>query len=112
MERKPRSLTVTESADHHPRILLKGKWLRNWGFTKGDQVLVTRTEAGDILIKFSSPANIWSAMRRQYRLEYDASQSSKPSRSRLRALYKQIDIAQEACKRRVRTRAAKTPNQL
>ena len=102
-------MTVTESADNLPRIILKGKWLRNWGFTEGDQVSVTRTDGGDILIKFSAPGNIWSAIRRKYHHEYEAgfaSQKRKPSQSRLRVLYKQIDIAHEACRRRVWARAA------
>src|SRR5580658_6690129 len=65
MESNLRSLTVSES-DYRARIVLKGKWLHDWGFTKGDKVLVTCTDTGDILIKFDKPGTMLSAMRRQF----------------------------------------------
>jgi hypothetical protein len=112
MEKKPRSLTVSESADHQPRIILKGKWLRDWGFTRGDKVSVTRTDSGDILITFTAPGNIWSALRRKYRHKYEAVPVQKVSRFRLRMMHKQIDIADEACRRWVCARAANNRGQL
>lgn len=106
MEKKPRSLTVSESADYHPRIILKGAWLRKWGFTKGDRVTVTRTDAGEILIKFTAPGSVWSAMKRKYRHQYELEPAHKISRSRLRTIYKQVDAATEAHRRTIRAHKA------
>ena len=108
MENKPRSLTVTESADHRPRIVLKGTWLRNWGLTKGDKVSVTRTDTGDILIKFAAPASIGSAIRQKYQPEHEHAPVHKISPSRLRKMQKQVDVATEALRRYVWARRTKS----
>jgi hypothetical protein len=109
MEKKPRSLTVSESADYRPRIILKGAWLRSWGFTKGDKVSVNRTDAGEILIRFIAPGNLWSAMRRKYQHEYELVPAHKISRSRLRTIYRQVDAATEAHRRTIRARRGLSP---
>jgi hypothetical protein len=99
MEHKPRSLTITESADHRPRIILNGNWLRNWGFSKGDKVSVTKTGPGEILIKFTAPGTIWSAIRQKYRHRYEEAPTPKISRHRLRIMQKQVEAATEAHRR-------------
>ncbi len=110
MERKPRSLTVSESADYHPRIILKGKWLQDWGFTKGDKVLVTCTDTGDILIKFDKPSTVLSVMRRQHESQHGAylvTQLPKPSPARLHAIQQQLEKAHEAMRHEVWARVSR-----
>jgi len=110
MESTLRSLTVSESDDHRARLTLKGKWLRNWGFTKGDKVLVTCTDAGDILIKFDQPGTMLSAMRRQFGEQPDAycgSQIKEVSPALALARRRQLEKAHEAMHRFIYSRAAK-----
>lgn len=51
MEKKSHYITVSQSADYQPRIILKGKWLRDWEYTTGIRIRVERTSCGDILIR-------------------------------------------------------------
>lgn len=110
MESNLRSLTVSESADHRARIVLKGKWLHEWRFTKGDKVLVTCLDTGDILIKFDKPGTMLSAMRRQFGDQpetYIASLTKELSPSRSLTLRRQLEKAHEAMHRTVYARVAK-----
>jgi hypothetical protein len=109
MESNLRSLTVSES-DYRARIVLKGQWLRDWGFTKGDKVLVTRLDTGDILIKFDKPGTMLSVMRRQFEEHpeaYFSSQTKELSPSRSLARRRQLEKAHEAMHRKVCARSAK-----
>jgi hypothetical protein len=108
MEKKPRSLTVSESADYQPRIILKGAWLRDWGFTKGDQVTVTRTDTGDILIKFNDSHGPWAATKRKDQHECELPPADKFSSSRLRTMQMQVEKATKALRRKVRTRVVRS----
>jgi hypothetical protein len=110
MESNLRSLTVSESNDYRARIVLKGKWLHNWGFTKGDKVLVTCTDTGDILIKFDKPGTMLSTMRRQFGEQHEAyfaSRTKELSASRSLAVRLQLEKAHEAMRRKVYARAAR-----
>ena len=70
MEYKTRSLTVSDSVQDQPRIMLTGAWLRQWGYTPGDRILVTRTESGEITIKIEMPSAQWTEIKKKKRLEY------------------------------------------
>jgi hypothetical protein len=110
MESNLRSLTVSESDDYRTRITLKGKWLHDWGFTKGDKVLVTCTDTGDILIKFDKPGTMLSAMRRQCGEQHEAylsAQINEPSPALALARRRQLEKAHEAMRRHVYARAAR-----
>jgi hypothetical protein len=110
MESNLRSLTVSETDDYRARIVLKGKWLHDWGFTKGDKVLVTCTDTGDILIKFDKPGTMLSAMRRQIGEQpedYFGSQIKEVSPALALARRRQLEKAHEAMRRHVYARAAK-----
>jgi hypothetical protein len=110
MESNLRSLTVSESDDYRARIVLKGKWLHNWGFTKGDKVLVTCTDTGDILIKFDKPGTTLSAMKRQFGEQpeaYFGSQIKELSPAIALARRRQLEKAHEAMHRKVYARVAK-----
>jgi hypothetical protein len=110
MESNLRSLTVSGSDDYRARIVLKGKWLHNWGFTKGDKVLITCTDTGDILIKFDKPGTMLSAMRRQFGEHpevYFASQMNELSPAIALSRRRQLEKAHEAMHRRVCARFAK-----
>ena len=110
LESNLRSLTVSESDDYRARIVLKGKWLRDWGFTKGDKVLVTCTDTGDILIKFDEPGTMLSAMKRHFGEQpevYFASQMNEVSPAIALARHRQLEKAHEAMHRFVYARVAK-----
>ena len=110
MESNLRSLTVSESDDYRARIVLKGKWLHDLGFTKGDKVLVTCTDTGDILIKFDKPGTMLSAMRRQFGEQHEAyfsPQIKEVSPALALARRRQLEKAHEAMHRFVYSRAAK-----
>ena|ERR1700722_7897579 len=110
MESNLRSLTVSGSDDYRARIVLKGKWLHDWGFTKGDKVLVTCTDTGDILIKFDKPGTMLSAMRRQFGEQPEAyfdSQIKEVSPAIALARRRQNEKAHEAMHRFVYARVAK-----
>jgi len=51
---QPRLLTVTESCRYHPRIIISGTWLRDWGFAIGDRVFLMRIVAGETLIRIGT----------------------------------------------------------
>jgi|SRR5580692_9529005 hypothetical protein len=107
MEKKPRSLTVSESATYHPRIILTGAWLKDWGFAKGDQLLVSQTSTRDILIKVATPKNEWPAISRK---EDEIGPTSPPmifSPARLRVMRKQNEIATAALRRFIAARGPK-----
>jgi hypothetical protein len=110
MESNLRSLTVSESADHRARIILKGKWLHEWGFTKGDKVLVACLDTGDILIKFDKPGTMLSAMQRQFGEQpeaYITSLTKELSPARAFVVRHQLEKAHEAMHRKVYARVAK-----
>ena len=44
-------LTVSESVRRLPRIVLSGKWVRNWGFIIGDHLSATYVEPGTFALK-------------------------------------------------------------
>lgn len=107
MESNLRSLTVSESDDFRARITLKGKWLHDWGFTKGDKVLVTCTDTGDILIKFDKPGTMLSAMRRQLGDQLEPNlvpQIKEVSPALALARRRQLEKAHEAMHRKVYAR--------
>jgi hypothetical protein len=56
MQNKPRSLTVSESINYHPKLILTGAWLHHFGFTIGDVVSVTCQEPGILVVKMEMPA--------------------------------------------------------
>jgi hypothetical protein len=107
MEKKPRSLTVSESATYYPRIILTGAWLKDWGFAKGDQIFVSQTGTRDILIKVAAPTNEWSTVSRNEDEFAPTSPALKFSPARLRVMRKQNEIATAALRRFVAARLAK-----
>lgn len=56
MQYKPHSLTVSESTNYFPKITLTGAWLQDWGFHKGDKIIVTQTGEGEIILKVTTPS--------------------------------------------------------
>jgi hypothetical protein len=55
MSHKPHSLTVSQSTHYFPKITLTGAWLQDWGFHKGDKIIVTQTAEGEIVLKVTTP---------------------------------------------------------
>jgi Toxin SymE, type I toxin-antitoxin system len=69
MKKETRSLTVSSAPTDHPRLILTGAWLTQFGFSIGDKVSVTGTEPGTITIKIETPAAIMHHLKQEIRLE-------------------------------------------
>ena len=48
----------------YPYVLLKGVWLRDWGFNPGDQIIITSPENQMLVIKVSKVAEEVNLERR------------------------------------------------
>jgi hypothetical protein len=68
MKKEARSLTVSAAPTDHPRLILTGAWLKQFGFTIGDKVSVTTTDPGTIIIKIESPA-VMDHLKKEMQLE-------------------------------------------
>jgi hypothetical protein len=69
MKKEARSLTVSAAPTDHPRLILTGAWLKQFGFTIGDKVLVTTTDPGTIIIKIETPAVVVAHFKKEMQLE-------------------------------------------
>ncbi len=69
MKKEGRSLTVSAGPTDHPRLILTGAWLSQFGFTIGDKVSVTATDPGTITIKIETPAAVMHYMKKEVQLE-------------------------------------------
>lgn len=72
MENRPRILTICSfsydygcNAPKHPGMLIKGKWLREFGFEIGDQVTITNPEPCSMLIVVTKTAAVMQLERDQ-----------------------------------------------
>jgi hypothetical protein len=69
MKKEARSLTVSAASTEHPRLILTGAWLKQFGFTIGDKVSVTATDPGTIIIKIETPAAVVAHLKKEAQLE-------------------------------------------
>jgi hypothetical protein len=69
MKKEARSLTVSSAPTDHPRLILTGAWLTQFGFTVGDKVSVTPGEPGTIVIKIETPAAVITHLKKELQLE-------------------------------------------
>jgi Toxin SymE, type I toxin-antitoxin system len=69
MKKETRLLTVSTAPTEHPRLILSGAWLTQFGFTIGDKVSVTSTDPGAITIKIETPAAVMNYLKKEIQLE-------------------------------------------
>jgi Toxin SymE, type I toxin-antitoxin system len=69
MKKEARSLTVSSAPTDHPRLVLTGAWLTQFGFAIGDKVSVTPVEPGTIIIRTEIPATVMHHLKKQMQLE-------------------------------------------
>jgi hypothetical protein len=69
MKKEARSLTVSSAPTDHPRLILTGAWLTQFGFTIGDKVSVTSTDPGTIIVKIEIPAAVMNHLKKEMQLE-------------------------------------------
>ena len=69
MKKEARSLTVSAAPTDHPRLILTGAWLAQFGFSIGDKVSVTSTDPGTIIIKIETPAAVIAHLKKEVQLE-------------------------------------------
>jgi hypothetical protein len=70
MENNPRKLIVCQniyagSRETIPYVLVKGIWFRNYGFSPGDQVIITNPEPRSLLMTVHKPAGEMDKERRK-----------------------------------------------
>ena len=70
MKKEARSLTVSSAAStEHPRLILTGAWLTQFGFAIGDKVSVTASDPGTIVIRIETPAAVMAHLKKERQLE-------------------------------------------
>jgi len=69
--RQPRSYW-TSRRDYSPELIVKGAWLKDWGFVKGSRIALTNIRNGFILIETITPATRWHEILHKKKLERDA----------------------------------------
>lgn len=88
MENKPRLLTLcrlhggTDTKPMtFPTVLLKGRWLYNFGFASGDQVTITNTEPGSLVMSVTTPAAVRIPDKIRRKLENQINDCERKSRT-------------------------------
>jgi Toxin SymE, type I toxin-antitoxin system len=69
MKKEARLLTVSAAPTDHPRLILTGAWVAQFGFAIGDKVSVTPVEPGTIIIKTETPAAVMHHLKKEIQLE-------------------------------------------
>jgi hypothetical protein len=69
MSTKERLLTVSAAPTDHPRLILTGAWLSQFGLTIGDKISVTCTQPGNLIIKIETPAAVVQYRKKEIQLE-------------------------------------------
>jgi len=74
MKDKPRKLMLcrtsySSNGDDYPYLLLRGKWFKDYGFSPGDQIIISSPEPHTLLMTIYKTAD---EMEKERRKIYDA----------------------------------------